>query len=141
MKWIFNDGGREVAGYKGETGDCVTRSIAIATGLPYQKVYDDLNAMGQLERISKCKRGRSHARTGVYKVTTRRYLTELGWKWTPTMSIGSGCTVHLRDGELPMGRLIVSVSRHSVAVIDGIIHDTHDCSRDGTRCVYGYWRL
>jgi hypothetical protein len=57
------------------------------------------------------------------------------------MSIGSGCTVHLRDGELPMGRLIVSVSLHLVAVIDGIIHDTHDCSRDGTRCVYGYWRL
>jgi hypothetical protein len=25
-------------------------------------------------------------------------------------------------------------------VIDGVIHDTHDCSRGGTRCVYGYWR-
>jgi len=24
-------------------------------------------------------------------------------------------------------------------VIDGVLHDTHDCSRDGTRCVYGYW--
>jgi|SRR5262245_25045412 len=28
-----------------------------------------------------------------------------------------------------------------VAVIDGVIHDTHDCSRDGTRCVYGYFSL
>jgi hypothetical protein len=31
-------------------------------------------------------------------------------------------------------------SRHLVAVIDGVIHDTHDCSRDGTRCVYGYFQ-
>lgn len=48
--------------------------------------------------------------------------------------------VHLRDGELPMGRLIVSVSRHLVAVIDGVIYDTHNCSRNGTRCVYGFWK-
>jgi len=26
-----------------------------------------------------------------------------------------------------------------VAVIDGVINDTYDCSREGTRCVYGYW--
>ncbi len=38
-----------------------------------------------------------------------------------------------------MGRLIVSVSKHMTAVIDGVIHDTHNPSRDGTRCVYGYW--
>ena len=42
MTWEYNDGGREEAGYKGSTGDCVARSIAIATGVPYQKVYDDL---------------------------------------------------------------------------------------------------
>ena len=38
----FNDGGRAAAGYEGQAGDCVVRSIAIATGMPYQKVYDDL---------------------------------------------------------------------------------------------------
>jgi hypothetical protein len=55
------------------------------------------------------------------------------------MGIGTGCKVHLRDGELPMGRLIVKVSKHVVAVIDGVINDTHDPSRNGTRCVYGYY--
>jgi hypothetical protein len=25
-------------------------------------------------------------------------------------------------------------------MIDGVIHDTHDCSRRGKRCVYGYWQ-
>jgi hypothetical protein len=55
------------------------------------------------------------------------------------MSIGQGCTVHLKADELPSGRLILSVSRHYVAMIDGVVHDTHDPSRGGTRCVYGYW--
>jgi hypothetical protein len=38
----INDGGRSAAGYKGKVGDCVVRSIAIVSGLPYQKVYNDL---------------------------------------------------------------------------------------------------
>ena len=38
----INDGGRAAAGYKGKAGDCVVRSIAIVSGLPYQKIYDDL---------------------------------------------------------------------------------------------------
>jgi hypothetical protein len=44
------------------------------------------------------------------------------------MQIGSGCTVHLRADELPSGRLVVSVSKHLTAVIDGVIHDAHDPS-------------
>lgn len=56
------------------------------------------------------------------------------------MGIGTGCTVHLVSQELPGGRLIVSVSKHLTAVIDGVIHDTHNPSRSGTRCVYGYWQ-
>lgn len=55
------------------------------------------------------------------------------------MQIGSGCQVHLREDELPSGRLIVKVSKHLTAVINGVIHNSHDPSRDGTRCVYGYW--
>ena len=39
--WEYNDGGRSKAGFKGDARDCVVRSIAIATGLPYKKVYDD----------------------------------------------------------------------------------------------------
>jgi hypothetical protein len=139
MTWVNDDGGRAAAGYRGTTGDCVVRAIAIATRLPYQQVYDDINAAAGGERRGTRKRGVSSARTGVYKPTTRRYIESLGWRWVPTMQIGQGCTVHLRASELPAGRLIVAVSRHLVAVIDGVIHDTHDPSRDGTRCVYGYF--
>lgn len=141
MDFVFHDGGRDAAGYKGSTGDCVTRSIAIATGKPYQEVYDALNRLAQTERVGKRKRKRSNSRTGVFRRTYQRYLESLGWRWISTMKIGSGCQVHLRASELPPGPLVVKVSRHLTAVIDGVIYDTHDCSRAGTRCVYGYFSL
>jgi hypothetical protein len=135
--FVYDDGGRADAGYRGLTRDCVARAIAIASERPYQEIYDGLNEAAKRER-PRTKR-RSGSRTGVHIPTIRRYLAEQGWTWTPTMAIGSGCTVHLRADELPPGRLIVSVSRHITAVIDGVVHDTHDPSRAGTRCVYGYW--
>lgn len=133
--WVYDDGGRAEAGFRGETGDCVTRAIAIATGIPYRDVYDAINDVC----AESPQRGRS-ARTGVSKRVTREVLNRLGWAWTPTMQIGSGCAVHLRADELPSGRLIVQLSKHVAAVIDGVLHDNHDSSRDGTRCVYGYWQ-
>lgn len=137
-----DDGGRKAAGFQGKAGDCACRAVAIAAGLPYRQVYDRLNALGKAERQSKHrrKRGKSSARTGVWKATMRRLMDSLGWTWTPTMKVGQGCRVHLRASELPKGRLIVSLSRHYAAVIDGVLHDTYDCSRGGTRCVYGYWQ-
>jgi hypothetical protein len=140
MQWVYDDGGRALAGYKGETGDCVARAIAIGTGVAYSEVYDALNDLAKSERKGKRKRGISNARTGVYKTTERKYLQGLGWTYTACMGIGTGCKVHLKTGELPGGRLIVQVSKHLVAVVDGVMHDTSDPSREGARCVYGYWR-
>ncbi len=98
-----------------------------------------------------------------------RICVGAGWTFTPCMSIGSGCKVHLLPGELPGGRLVVAVSKHYTAVLDGVINDTHNPSERGTtiypphtplhelpkgavwlsngngwgyspgRCVYGYW--
>lgn len=151
--WIRHDGGRAAAGYQGSTGDCVTRAIAVALtaidtepGAPiresaewYQHVYDAVNVAGKGERLSRRRRTRGSARTGIHIPTIRRLLTAWGWTWHPTMAIGAGCTVHLRRTELPSGVLIVAVSRHYTCVVDGLVYDTHDPTRDGTRCVYGYW--
>lgn len=138
MKWIFDDGGREAAGFEGKTGDCVTRAIAIASGKSYAEVYAALNEEAKRERPRKGRK-RSSARTGVNRQTYRRYIETLGARWVPTMKIGSGCKVHLKEDELPRGRLIAVLSRHLVAVIDGVARDTHDPSRNETRCVYGYY--
>jgi hypothetical protein len=142
--WVQDDGGRAAAGFKGEADDCVCRAVAIATGRPYREVYDAFNELGRGERQRTSKRTgkakkKSAARTGVYTPTLRRYMADLGWAWTPTMFVGQGCKVHLRADELPPGRLVVNCSRHIVAVVDGVVHDNHDSTRDGTRCVYGYW--
>jgi hypothetical protein len=138
MQWIYNDGGRTQAGFKGETGDCATRAVAIATRVPYREVYDLLNSYATRERPRSGGK-RSDARTGYHARTLRKVMDDLGWTWVPTMQIGSGTTVHLRDGELPAGRLVVRLSKHFSAIVDGVIYDTHDPSRDGTRAVYGYW--
>ncbi len=138
IDFVYDDGGRAAAGFKGDTGDCVTRAIAIVTNMPYREVYDLVNSTPEAVKHRGARP--SSARTGVHKATTRRILANLGWAWTPTMAIGSGCTMHVRTDELPEGRIILQLSKHLSAVIDGVLHDTDDCSRDGTRCVYGFWK-
>ena len=142
----MDDCGRAAAGYKGKAGDCVVRSIAIATGIAYSEVYEDLYKENEefrntsRTRLAKSlKQKNDSPRAGTHRVVLKKYLQKLGWKWTPTMFIGQGCKVHLKKEELPMGTLIVSCSKHITVVKDGVLYDTYDCSRNGTRCVYGYW--
>lgn len=143
MSYQHNDGGRAAAGFRGTASDCVARAIAIAAEMPYKQAYKLVGASAYHANLKRGRKvsGKSSPRTGVQKTLTRRIFEALGWTWMPTMGIGTGCTAHLRAEELPRGRIVASVSRHVVAVIDGVINDTHDPSRNGTRCVYGYWRL
>ena len=143
--WAYDDGGRADAGFRGTADDCVVRAIAIATEQPYGDVYAELAARVKAWATTgrRTKRKAKHnvtPRNGVVPDVYRPYLEAfLGWHWTPTMRIGSGTTVHLRRDELPAGRLIANCSRHLVAVVDGMVRDTHDPTRNGTRAVYGYW--
>ncbi len=173
LPFVYDDGGRKAAGYTGSAGDCVTRAIAIATGLSYQKVYETMAAGNATQRKTKRSGSNTGRRTAAHGINVtrtwfKRFMESLGWTWTPTMHIGSGCKVHLCAGELPTGRLIVSVSKHYTTVIDGVVRDTHNPQREiatfnqfdgwreaplkagemrnsngiytiARRCVYGYW--
>lgn len=165
MQWQYNDGGRQQAGFSGQTGDCVTRAIAIATGKPYSEVYAALNEIKAGMRQTKTVRT-SSSRTGVHRRIFEQYLNSLGWTFVPTMQIGTGCHVHLADGELPNGIIICRLSGHLCAVINQVIHDTFDPQRNiayfeqdrgqtlgpnqgrningvftiRRRCVYGYYQ-
>ena len=124
------------------------RAITIAGLLSYWDIFHEL-----FERQKHwAERGRSRAArhmathkdlspllVGVHPEVWKPYIAELGWSWVPVMGIGSGTTAHLAPGEIPDGRLVVRCSRHLVAVIDGVIRDTHDPARGGTRAVYGYY--
>jgi hypothetical protein len=153
MPFVIDDGGRAAAGYKGTAGDCVCRSVAIASGKPYAEVYAALAGGTGAQRAGKRGKRSASARSGINtgRKWFKDYMTALGFRWVPTMKIGEGCKVHLLKGELPAGRLVVSVSKHYTAVIDGVIRDTHDPTRATIwneagkpprmthRCVYGYW--
>ena len=84
-KWVYDDGGRKAAGYKGKADDCVCRAISIATEMPYGDVYKMINKFAKTEKMAKNQKSRSSARTGVYKPLIREIMASLGWKWVPTM--------------------------------------------------------
>lgn len=145
MPYQYNDGGRAVAGYKGTTNDCVVRACAIVLNKPYKEVYNALYeasiALGEKgnSKDARYARRKPSPRFGVTKKVMTEYLNDNGWKWTACMQIGSGCQVHLKADELPLGVIITRLSRHVAVVKDRVLHDTFDSSREGTRCVYGYY--
>lgn len=168
--FIYNDGGRSKY-FKGTGGDCVTRAVCIASGLDYLEIYNRLAQGNSTQRKGKREDTKSGRKTALRGINTNRqwfkdFMMSLGFVWVPTMLIGQGCKVHLCSEELPSGRLIIAVSKHYTAMIDGVINDTFDprrevhCVRpndgilkdgewlhpDGDvickierRCVYGYW--
>jgi hypothetical protein len=144
LPYRYDDAGR--SDRKTDTRDCVTRAISIAAELPYEQVWKEIAAGNASQRKTRGTTKISGVESADLGVMTGRkwfkdYMRGLGFSWTPTMAVGQGCTVHLAEGELPQGRLVVKVSRHFTAVIDGVIRDAGNPSREGTRCVYGYYWL
>lgn len=135
MEWVYDDGGRSQYFEAEHVGDCACRAIAIATERDYKQVYSEL------ARMQKAQGRKRSARNGVTIDNVRKYMENHGWRWVPTMKVGQGCKVHMRKYELPSGRIVCRLSGHVAAVIDGVLHDTYDCTREGTRCVYGYWTM
>ena len=126
MKWVYNDGGRFAAGYQYHVNDCVCRALSIVTERPYREVQRTLKTLDAVNP-----RGRSGY---------PQYLTLLGFEWFPCTDI-----VHFSADELPQGRIVVQIKEHLAAVINGVLHDTYDCSRNGTAPgtvpIKGYWAL
>lgn len=135
MKYVFNDGGRLRAGYTGAASDCVTRSIAIATGKPYVEVYEYLNKLIGLSSVEKIRK--STASTGVYRETYEIMLRMMGWKY---VIVWKPATDYLLES-LPKGRLILSVHKHMTTLINGVVHDTFNPfeSKTKRRILQGFY--
>lgn len=127
MDFKQDDGGRSRY-FKGVARDCVVRAIAIASGLDYKEVYDELS-----RRMGK---GQS-PRNGVRKPIYHRYLLDLGFEWVPLMKIGSGCQYHFTKADIPTGIVICRLARHLSCVKDHTVHDLF--KPDNFRCLYGYY--
>lgn len=133
MEYIYDDGGRSLY-FKGKTGDCVCRSVAIASGRDYKEVYDLI-----FSTMKESPRNGVNTRTAKFK----RLMESLGFRWVATSGIGSHQAVHFIKGELPDGRMVCSVNGHWVAVVDNQVRDIFDCRLNTfgeNRRIYGYWK-
>lgn len=143
IKFARNDGGR-AAYFKGKHArDCAVRAIAIALKRDYKQVYDELYQLNREYQSNrpKWRRRNPSPRTGVPTKVIHRYLVDRhGCKWVSLVKIGSPDRTHMRENELPShGRYVLRLTRHVTAYVNGVLYDTHDCTRKGTRMVYGLW--
>lgn len=130
MKFVYSDGGRSKY-FKGKAGDCVVRAICNATGFDYKEVYDNVKDLLQ-----------HTPRNGLLRKETRDIMNYYGFEWKPFMQIGTGTRYHLTEEDLPNeGTYVLKLSHHLTVIKDGVIYDTFNPSRGGTRCVYGFWKL
>ncbi len=127
MNHVFNDGGRAAASYKGSAGDCGARSMAIALDLDYKAVYIELANANRDRGYAKS------ARNGLYKDVFNDVLKQHGWIWHAAPKFNGR---KAKCSDMPKGRVIARQASHYVAVVDGVPHDTWDCSH---KMVYGYW--
>lgn len=126
--FIKSDGGRAAAGFKGQTGDCAVRAMAIALELDYKACYEEL------AEANKALTGKKTCRQGIYKETLTEVLERYGWKWHAAPKFEGR---KARSTDMPSGKVIARMSRHFVAVIDGTVYDSFDCTN---KMVYGYWQ-
>jgi len=117
--FIWNDGGRFAAGYVGLAGDCVTRSIAIGTGLSYRAVYQELG-----------EKAKKTPRNGLPVTIGAEYLTGRGWQEYP----GHYSPFEYLTGGSQIGiyYLVQEDNRnpHFTTVIDDTLYDTWNPAED-----------
>ena len=114
--------------------DCVKRSIALATGIPYIEVQKGLNDHKKI--------------TGVKKFynypNPESYMKKvLGFERIALAKNADGTRVTVEEfAKLhPCGRYVISILEHWTACIDGIIYDTWDCSKEGVLSYYEITRF
>lgn len=126
--WVYDDGGRAAAGFKGLSGDCAVRAMSIACQVPY------IDARALIKRSAKLGlAGNAAISRGVYVVDFSFALETLGWKWQKAPILHGR---KAKAANLPPGRFIARMANHYAAVIDGVVYDQWDSSR---KMVYGYW--
>lgn len=142
--FIYNDGGRKAAGFKGYTGDCGVRAAAIAVVSDYRETYDALHLRQKAFKATsrrKAVTSRSASpRNGVWKEVMHEHMIDAGAEWVPLAEIG-GPVTRVKDvaARWPKGRIVLRLARHYSAMVDGRNHDTWQ--QHPEKRVYGAWVL
>ena len=115
VEFIKSDGGK--GDYRCTVADCAIRAVAIALKIPFE------DAVGE------------HSRwlgTTAHEIN-RRFVDNMldDWTWHPSTA---------RMDSLPKGRIVVRSIEHYACFIDGVLHDTYNCTHGGERQICEYWR-
>jgi len=111
--------------------DCMIRSVVIATGRPYNEVYQLMKSKGWRTK-------RSSADKDWEKQITDT-LKELGFKATRHSFPGIKGQPRKTAMTMPStGTWILRVSKHVACLKDGVLLDTWDCR---SSCVYFAWEI
>lgn len=125
--YLHSDGGRKDAGFKGKSGDCGVRAVAIACDIGYNEARKRLK-----EFAAKGNQGNKAIARGIYKDDMDAFMRSIGWEWKQAPKFEGR---KARYSDIP-GRAVLRMARHFAAVVDGVLLDTWDSSR---KMVYGYW--
>ena len=133
IDYRYNDGGRAAAGFRGDTGDCVVRAIAIAGAYDYRHVYDvmaeAMKAAGYSRSgnayILRENRRRQPRRRGQPKARDIQHavIREFGFVKVP---FERGPRPTYTEAHATHGTCIVKTTRHVAALRDGALQDTFD---------------
>ena len=110
-----------------EVGDCVVRSIAIATNQSWETTYKTL-----------CKIGLEIYAMPNDKETYTKYLSQYQYMSFKAIKGEKRMTVNAFAKTHKHGRYILGIAGHMTCVIDGIIHDIWDC---GDKAIYNGWKV
>ena len=125
--YIYDDGGRADAGFKGMAGDCVTRALAILVEHPYGKTYDALaeananSTVGSRRKVAR--RGERTARRGIYRNDYTPVFERYG---LTKVKLPSGIRPTWSEAYEEYGDCIVTTAKHMAAIVNGSLHDVWD---------------
>lgn len=141
-----SDQGRALSKRKGDLADCVVRSLVATTGLPYDATYDLLRAHGRRwGRGWDVDQWLRKGHQGLNQLLMTRGLAPLHFQWIGFGPIKGRPRVTLAEAPLlfPEGPFLLSLGKHVVAMVDGVLIDDggRDYRHRGSRCLYGVWRV
>ena len=119
--FIRDDGGRQDAGYKGATGDCVVRSLAIMSDRGYKECYDACASANKL--FSGNPKATRSARQGVNENAWHYVFSYLGFEDT---GVKASDELTITEAYQRFGDCVVEIPRHLLAVKGGCVVDAWD---------------
>jgi hypothetical protein len=118
MKFQHNDGGRSQFTNVQSNHDCVVRAVAIAAGLSYWQVYQDLKVIAPALAAEG---------VNIHDEQFTAYLANLGF-----VRVEGITTMQA----IPEGCVIACTTGHYTAIINGVIQDTRN---EAHKAVSHYW--